>query len=197
MCIRDRSIYCYVRFYKSQLKSPLSSEWYFWLYATGLALCLVISTKYVGILTYTAIGIAVIVNLWQLLDIRAGLSLRKVAKHTLNRLNGLIMFPFIVYLFWFWCHFAILNKSGPGDVFMSSEFQESLEESPMAMETKNVNFYDIVTIRHKSTEAFLHSHEDRYPLRYEDGRVSSNGQQVTGYIHAVSYTHLDVYKRQV
>lgn len=177
------SIYCYVRFYKSQLKSPLSSEWYFWLYATGLALCLVISTKYVGILTYTAIGIAVIVNLWQLLDIRAGLSLRKVAKHTLNRLNGLIMFPFIVYLFWFWCHFAILNKSGPGDVFMSSEFQESLEESPMAMETKNVNFYDIVTIRHKSTEAFLHSHEDRYPLRYEDGRVSSNGQQVTGYIH--------------
>jgi dolichyl-phosphate-mannose-protein mannosyltransferase len=38
-----------------------------------------------------------------------------------------------------------------------------------------------LTIRHKETKAYLHSHEDRYPLRYEDGRVSSQGQQVTGY----------------
>ena len=36
---------------------------------------------------------------------------------------------------------------------------------------------------HKQTKNFLHSHVDRYPLRYADDRVSSQGQQVTGYPH--------------
>ncbi|EIE77605.1 hypothetical protein RO3G_02309 [Rhizopus delemar RA 99-880] len=35
-------------------------------------------------------------------------------------------------------------------------------------------------MKHKDTNAFLHSHDLHYPLRYEDGRVSSTGQQVTG-----------------
>lgn len=29
----------------------------------------------------------------------------------------------------------------------------------------------------------LHSHTDRYPLKYDDGRISSQGQQVTAYPH--------------
>ncbi|KAJ3336198.1 hypothetical protein HDU93_003464 [Gonapodya sp. JEL0774] len=40
-----------------------------------------------------------------------------------------------------------------------------------------------ITLRHRDTSAFLHSHPDPYPLRYEDNRVSSQGQQVTGYPH--------------
>ena len=70
------TFYCYVRFYKAQLKAPFSLQWHLWLHLTGLSLSFVISTKYVGVMTYGAIGIAVIVNLWQLLDIRAGLSIR-------------------------------------------------------------------------------------------------------------------------
>ncbi|CDO92182.1 unnamed protein product [Kluyveromyces dobzhanskii CBS 2104] len=177
------SIYCYIRFYKQQLTNPLSSKWYLWLYLTGFSLSMVMSTKYVGLLTYCTIGLAVAVNLWQLLDIRSGLHMRKVFKHILIRINGLILFPFVVYLFWFWCHFAILNKSGPGDAFMSSDFQDTLYDAPLALESKNVNYYDIVTIKHKATEAFLHSHLAKYPVRYDDGRISSNGQQVTGYAH--------------
>lgn len=63
-----------------------------------------------------------------------------------------------------------------------------------------IKYYDTVTIRHKETKVFLHSHIDRYPLKYEDGRISSqgllfrprsyhpnthpsSGQQVTGYGH--------------
>lgn len=30
---------------------------------------------------------------------------------------------------------------------------------------------------------YLHSHKERYPLKYKDGRISSQGQQVTGYPH--------------
>ncbi|THG93363.1 hypothetical protein EW026_g7853 [Hermanssonia centrifuga] len=38
-------------------------------------------------------------------------------------------------------------------------------------------------MRHKDTKVFLHSHPERYPLKYDDGRISSQGQQVTGYGH--------------
>lgn len=40
-----------------------------------------------------------------------------------------------------------------------------------------------MTFKHKTTSLLLHSHIDRYPLRYEDQRVSSEGQQVTAYPH--------------
>ncbi|CAR23021.1 Dolichyl-phosphate-mannose--protein mannosyltransferase [Lachancea thermotolerans] len=175
------SIYCYVRFYKTQLQTPFSSQWYLWLYATGISLSFVMSTKYIGVMTYSAIGAAVVANLWQLLDFKAGVSIRLFAKHFVQRLNGLIFAPFMVYLFWFWVHFAILTRSGPGDDFMSPQFQQTLSDSPLAKEARQVNYYDIVTLKHKGTEALLHSHQERYPLRYEDGRISSNGQQVTGY----------------
>lgn len=99
------SVYCYVRFYKEQLKKPFSLKWYIWLYLTGLSLSFVISTKYIGVMTYAAIGIAVVVNLWQLLDIRSNLTIPQFMKHVSRRLNGLILIPFVVYLFWFYVHY--------------------------------------------------------------------------------------------
>ena len=44
-----------------------------------------------------------------------------------------------------------------------------------------IRYYDTVTLRHRLTKVFLHSHLDKYPLQYDDGRISSAGQQVTGY----------------
>ncbi|KTB10752.1 Dolichyl-phosphate-mannose--protein mannosyltransferase 4 [Nakaseomyces glabratus] len=177
------TVYSYIRFYKLQLKEPFSWNWYIWLYLTGFSLSCVISTKYIGVMTYAAIGIPVVVNLWQLLDINAKLSIRMLIKHIGRRLNGLILIPFIIYLFWFYVHFAILNVSGPGDVFMSSEFQDTLHDSEATKLSKEVQFFDIVTFENQDTGAFLHSHLARYPLRYEDDRVSSQGQQVTCYTH--------------
>lgn len=49
--------------------------------------------------------------------------------------------------------------------------------------TLAVPFLANVTIKH-STNAWLHSHKEKYPLRYKDGRVSSQGQQVTAYPHS-------------
>lgn len=175
------TFYCYTRFYKEQLKQPFTKQWFIWLHLTGISLSLVISTKYVGVMTYAAIGVAVLINLWQLLDIRSGLSLKKFYKHFVTRLVALIIIPFALYLFWFWVHFTVLNTSGQGDAFMSAEFQETLKDSEATMNSKPVNYYDIITIKHKDTNAFLHSHLAYYPLRYEDGRISTEGQQVTGY----------------
>lgn len=40
----------------------------------------------------------------------------------------------------------------------------------------DIHYYDVINIHHPGTEVYLHSHELRYPLRYEDGRISSQGR---------------------
>ena len=172
------TIFCYSKF-SIYRKQPFTQKWWKWLISTGVSLSCVISTKYVGVFTFFTIGIAVLHELWFLLDYRKGLTLQQFGKHFFSRLWALIILPFTIYLFWFYLHFAILTKSGPGDAFMSAEFQETLLESPLAQHSKDVQYYDEITIKHKDTGAFLHSHLHNYPLRYEDGRISSNLQQVT------------------
>jgi dolichyl-phosphate-mannose-protein mannosyltransferase len=54
-------------------------------------------------------------------------------KHFYARAFALIAVPAVVYLFWFYIHFAILNESGPGDSFMTTRFQDTLKNSPLKM----------------------------------------------------------------
>ncbi|KAM7187143.1 glycosyltransferase [Rhypophila sp. PSN 637] len=177
------SLLAYIKFYKLR-HEPFSRKWWKWLLLTGIALSCDISTKYVGLFAFITIGSAVVIDLWDLLDIKrpgGALSLPTFGKHFAARAVGLIIVPFLFYLFWFQVHFSILTRSGPGDDFMSPEFQETLSDNAMLANAITIDYYDSLTIKHKETKAYLHSHPDRYPLRYDDGRVSSQGQQVTGY----------------
>ncbi|KAI0593884.1 dolichyl-phosphate-mannose-proteinmannosyltransferase [Biscogniauxia sp. FL1348] len=177
------SLLCYIKFYKLR-HEPFSRKWWKWLILTGFALSCDISTKYVGLFAFVTIGSAVIIDLWDLLDYRrpgGALTLREFGYHFGARALGLIIVPFLFYLFWFQVHFAILTRSGPGDDFMTPEFQETLSDNIMLANAVNIDYYDTITIQHKETKAYLHSHDVKYPLRYDDGRVSSQGQQVTGY----------------
>ena len=167
-------------------------------------------SKVNGILTVIAIGIAVLVDLWDLLDIRKSPSMVRVLiqptstkltlsqdpfwRHFAARAFGLIVVPVIVYMSFFWVHFAILNRSGTGDTFMSPQFQESLAgnellmnslgnliylmDPPVLISLSELKYYDTVTLKHKDTKVFLHSHPERYPLRYDDGRISSQGRRI-------------------
>ena len=177
------SVLCYVRFFKMR-HEPFSRKWWKWLLLTGVAMSCVISTKYVGVFTFFTVGSAVAIDLWGLFDInrpQGALSLADFGKHFAARLTGLLVVPFLIYLFWFQVHFAILTRSGPGDDFMTPAFQETLSDNVMSSSSVGVDYYDSISIKHKETKTYLHSHPDRYPLRYDDGRVSSQGQQVTGY----------------
>ncbi|KAA8642245.1 hypothetical protein EYZ11_008558 [Aspergillus tanneri] len=177
------SILCYVRFYKLR-HQPFGRKWWKWLLMTGVCLSCVISTKYVGVFTFVTIGAAVLVDLWNLLDIRRAsgvLSMAEWTKHFVARAVALIVVPFFFYLFWFQVHFAILTRSGPGDDFMTPAFQETLSDNALSAQSINIQYHDTITIKHKDTKVFLHSHWETYPLRYDDGRISSQGQQVTGY----------------
>jgi dolichyl-phosphate-mannose-protein mannosyltransferase len=177
------SLLCYIKFYKMR-HEPFSKKWWKWLILTGFALSCDISTKYVGLFAFITIGSAVAIDLWGLLDIKrpgGALSLPDFGKHFAARAFGLIIMPFLFYLFWFQVHFSILTRSGPGDDFMTPEFQETLSDNVMLANAITIDFYDTITLKHKETKAYLHSHAEKYPLRYDDGRVSSQGQQVTGY----------------
>ena len=177
------SLLCYIKFYKRR-HEPFGRKWWKWLLLTGFNMSCVMSTKYVGLFIFIAIGCAVAIDLWDLMDINrkgGALDLVTFGKHFGARLVGLVIVPFFFYLFWFQVHFAILSKSGPGDDFMTPEFQETLSDNPMHAAAVDIHYYDSITLRHKDTKTYLHSHTENYPLRYEDGRISSQGQQVTGY----------------
>jgi dolichyl-phosphate-mannose-protein mannosyltransferase len=113
-------------------------------------------------------------------------------RHFAARATGLILVPIIVYLSFFWVHFTILTHSGTGDSFMSPQFQESLAGNELLMNSmgksllsrktchvltfiSELKYYDTITLKHKDTKILLHSHPERYPLRYDDGRISSQG----------------------
>jgi dolichyl-phosphate-mannose-protein mannosyltransferase len=177
------SLLFYIKFYKLR-HEPFSGKWWKWLILTGFAMSCDISVKYVGLFAFVTIGCAVIIDLWELLDIRrqgGALDLFEFSKHFVARAFGLLIMPFIFYLFWFQVHFTVLSRSGPGDDFMTPEFQETLSDNVMLANAIDIEYYDSLSIRHKETKAYLHSHAENYPLRYDDGRVSSQGQQVTGY----------------
>ena len=54
----------------SPLCRPFTPEWWGWLIATGIFMACAWGSKVNGVLTVVAIGIAVLVDLWDLLDIR-------------------------------------------------------------------------------------------------------------------------------
>ncbi|KAI0272765.1 glycosyltransferase family 39 protein [Gloeopeniophorella convolvens] len=177
------TMYCYIRFRKLRYLS-FTPEWWGWLIATGVFMACTWGSKVNGILAVFAIGAAVLVDLWDLLDKRKNPIIEQFWRQFAARAVGLILVPIIVYLSFFWVHFAILTHSGTGDSFMSPQFQESLSGNELLMNSIELKYYDTITLRHKDTKVFLHSHPERYPLRYDDGRISSQGQQVTGYGHA-------------
>ncbi|KAF8239372.1 glycosyltransferase family 39 protein [Tricholoma matsutake] len=176
------TVYSYVRFRKLRYLE-FSVEWWTWLIATGTFMACTWGSKVNGILTVATIGIAVLIDLWDILDVKKGHTMEYFAKHFMARTFGLIVVPFVIYLSFFWIHFAILVQSGTGDSFMSPAFQETLAGNEMLLNSQEIRYYDTVTMRHKDSKVLLHSHLERYPLTYDDGRISSQGQQVTGYGH--------------
>lgn len=57
-------------------------------------------------------------------------------RHFTARAIGFILVPFVIYLSFFYVHFAVLTKSGTGDNFMSPAFQETLAGNEMLLHSK-------------------------------------------------------------
>ena len=110
---------------------PFSEVWWAWLTLTGLSLGAVVSCKWVGLFTIATIGLSTIKQLWILLgDLRVPPKL--FVRHFMARALCLIVVPIVFYMSMFEIHFLILQNSGDGDGFMSSEFQHTLGGRQMA-----------------------------------------------------------------
>ncbi|KAK2462706.1 hypothetical protein APHAL10511_005224 [Amanita phalloides] len=185
------TIYAYIRFKKLRHRN-FTIEWFTWLFLTGAFMACTWASKVNGILMVFTIGIAVLIDLWDILDIKKGHSMEYFWRHFYARATGLIVLPIILYLIFFYVHFSVLTISGPGDTFMSPAFQETLIGNDVLLNSHEIHYYDSVTFRHKDSKVYLHSHVEKYPLKYDDGRISSQGQQVTGYAHNDTNNHWQI-----
>ncbi|KAI0731331.1 O-mannosyltransferase [Earliella scabrosa] len=185
------TMYSYIKWRKLRYRD-FSFDWWLWILSCGTFMALTWASKVNGILTVVAIGIAVIIDLWDILDIKKGHSMEYFWRHFAARAIAFIVLPLFLYLSIFYVHLSILTNSGTGDTFMSPAFQETLKGNELLLNSQELRYFDTITIRHKDTRVFLHSHPDRYPLKYDDGRISSQGQQVTGYGHEDSNNHWQI-----
>lgn len=125
------SIFFWVGFSNENATRPFTKHWWTWLSLTGLSLGAVVSCKWVGLFTIAMIGIATIIQLWELLgDLRV--SMKLLFRHFVARAICLLGIPLMVYMACFQIHFWALYQSGDGDGFMSSEFQHTLRGHGMA-----------------------------------------------------------------
>lgn len=157
-------------------KEPFSFWWWSWLTLTGAGLGATVSVKWVGLFTIAMIGVATLMQLWELLgDTRV--SSQTFVRHFIARAICLILVPIVFYMMMFGIHFAVLQNSGDGDGFMSSKFQHTLRGHGMADTFADVALGSRISLKHVNTQGgYLHSHKHNYP-------TGSKQQQITLYPH--------------
>ncbi|XP_066596933.1 protein O-mannosyl-transferase 2 isoform X3 [Prorops nasuta] len=159
---------------------PFSLKWWGWLSFTGASLACTMSVKFVGLFVVLLVGFFTIYELWRELgDLSKPISY--VGKHLLARCFCLIILPILLYMTFFYIHLSVLNKSGSGDGFYSSEFQSLLEGNSLYNATmpRQLSYGATITLKnHRTGGGYLHSHWHIYP----EG-VGAKQQQITTYSH--------------
>lgn len=170
------TFFCMIKIYTYR-KVQFTTWWSLWMLFTGLSIGCVCSIKWVGLFVTSIVGLYTIVDLFSL-HCNKSLGRIKYYRHWLVRIINLIVIPFLIYLFCFKLHFALLYKSGPGDAATNSLFQVNLEGNKIVQGPRTISYGSEVTIRsHGLSPNLLHSHIQLYP----DG---SRQRQVTGYGHS-------------
>ncbi|KAF7645507.1 hypothetical protein LDENG_00202910 [Lucifuga dentata] len=171
------AFYSYLRFHSAPSSSCFR---YCWLLLSGASCAAAVGVKYMGVFSYLLLLGVASVHSWNLIGDRA-------VSHCVCRAVCLLLFPVLLYLFWFYIHLSLLHRSGPHDQLMSSAFQASLEGGLSRItqgQPLEVAYGSQVTLRSSASQpipCWLHSHKVNYPIRYENGRGSSHQQQVTCY----------------
>jgi dolichyl-phosphate-mannose-protein mannosyltransferase len=174
------TVYCWTKFRQFRYK-PFSLRWWSFLSLTGIFIAGTVGVKLVGLFTVALIGLACLYDLWELSDWKRQMSDKVLLQHFMARFITLAVIPVVLYLSFYYCHFAMLPHSGSGDAHMSIEFQKTLLGNKMHADARPVYYGQTFRIQNRAERVYLHSHVDRIPLNHLDGKVSSQGQQVNGY----------------
>ncbi|XP_065206014.1 protein O-mannosyl-transferase 2 [Planococcus citri] len=172
--------------FNSSFQRSFSLHWWTWLLFTGFMMACCISVKFVGLFTVILVGLKTIEELWDILgDLQK--SFTYTVKHFTARFIGLVVFPILLYVSFFYIHLQVLNRSGNGDGFYSSGFQSKLIGNSLynASMPRDVAYGAIVSLKnHRTGGGYLHSHWHLYP----EG-VGSRQQQITTYTHKDENNH--------
>ncbi|KAJ2942084.1 hypothetical protein O0L34_g11001 [Tuta absoluta] len=160
--------------------APFSARMVSWQVFLGASLACTMSVKFVGLFVVLFVGLRTVADLWNVLaDLSKPVSL--TVKHLIGRSITLILWPILLYVFFFWIHLTVLSKSGNGDGFYSSGFQARLEGNSLhnASAPRLVAYGAIVSLKnHRTGGGYLHSHHHLYPQG-----VGARQQQITTYTH--------------
>ncbi|KAJ8674354.1 hypothetical protein QAD02_005616 [Eretmocerus hayati] len=165
---------------------PFSFSWWAWLTFTGVSLACTISVKFVGLFVVLLVGLYTIYELWREMG-NLDQPILTVMKHLVARTICLIVLPVLLYMLFFYIHLAVLNKSGSGDGFYSSEFQSLLKGNSLHNATmpRQLAYGAKITLKnHRTGGGYLHSHWHLYP----EG-VGARQQQITTYSHKDDNNH--------
>ena len=180
ICYIIATCYCWVKF-RSYTSTPFCGNWWRWLAGTGVGIGMSLGVKFVGLFIMGAIGICTLCDVWDASSVKRTRSDFTAASHWLARLFCLLAIPAVIFVIPYWIHLKIVNKTGPGDDYMTPQFQSALEGNKITNSALPVYYGSKVVLKSKVEAMFLHSHPMNYPLRHTDGKVSSQGQQVTGF----------------
>jgi dolichyl-phosphate-mannose-protein mannosyltransferase len=176
LCGTVATVFCWAKFH-NQRHNNFEPEWFFWLFMTGVSIGCVCSVKLVGLFVTTLVGLYTIEDLWNKFGDRK-MPVTTLSAHFVTRVVGLIIIPVLIYMLSFALHFAILNRSGPGDAQMSSLFQANLKGTSVGKDSPlEIAYGSRATIKNMGYGGgLLHSHVQTYP-------EGSQQQQVTCYHH--------------
>lgn len=157
-----------------------TKKWWLWLMFTGTMLACTISVKFVGLFVVLLVGLQTVCDLWNVLG-DLTMPIFYSVKQLVARAAALIVWPIFLYVFFFYIHLTVLNKSGNGDGFYSSGFQSRLIGNSLynASMPREVAYGAVITLKnHKTGGGYLHSHFHLYPKS-----VGARQQQITTYTH--------------
>eukprot|EP00331_Platyophrya_macrostoma_P011187 CAMPEP_0176412884 /NCGR_PEP_ID=MMETSP0127-20121128/4387_1 /TAXON_ID=938130 /ORGANISM="Platyophrya macrostoma, Strain WH" /LENGTH=730 /DNA_ID=CAMNT_0017792595 /DNA_START=1 /DNA_END=2196 /DNA_ORIENTATION=+ len=172
---------CWVKF-RSLTKTPFSPNWWLWLSATGVFLGSAMGVQITGFFVVAIVGACTVFDLWDVSGISRTAKHITVLHHWLARILCLIIVPIACFLLPFFIHLSVLTNSGSSDTYMTNEFQSTLAGNEVTKLATPIFYGSTLKIINKAEVIYLHSHRHHYPHKHE-GKVSSQGQQVTGYSH--------------
>jgi dolichyl-phosphate-mannose--protein O-mannosyl transferase len=161
-----------------------STRWNVYLLLSALSLGTLLGIKYTGILGMGFLGVVVLLDLYQLIA-DDSVSLPSYLQGFLVRGIALIGIPLVMNVALFYIHFSLTTKAGIHDGWLSPQMKAVMEgsQAQIAHDSNStmLRYGARMTLRHSSSNCWLHSHDHVYPLKYDDGRGSSHQQHVTCY----------------
>lgn len=177
------SVLAHVKFRSLPPSSSFSREWWLYMTLTGVFLVSTFSVKFVGLFVIIYVGLNTAQELWTILG-QTSKKNSDVALHLVARVVCLIISPICIYIGYFYIHFLILSKAGPGNGHFGAAFTSTLEDSPFHGIDINplVQYGAIISLKASSNFpcAYLHSHPQFYPKGLSNG---AHQQMVSNYMH--------------